>query len=148
MLTRHLEIGERDTAERVERKLVERLAPLFVQEGEAPIHLLGHLIGLDFSTSPHVKELLRNERQFKAAAFDAGALYLRRLSNTRPVVMVLDDLHWADDGSLEFVRLALRRSADVPFLGVMLTRPSFFEQHADWTWTSIEVAPQPARSTM
>ena len=47
--------------------------------------------------------------------------------------MVLDDLHWADDGSLEFIRFALRRNRDVPLLSVMLTRPSFFEQHADWT---------------
>jgi len=133
MLTRHLEICEWDAAALAERKLVEGLAPLFMEEGDAPIHLLGQLIGLDFSTSPHVKELLRNERQFKAVAFDAGALYLRRLGNSRPVVMVLDDLHWADDGSLEFVRLALRRNAHVPFLVVMLTRPSFFEQHPDWT---------------
>jgi len=133
MLTRHLEIGERDTAERAERKLVERLAPLFVQEGEAPIHLLGHLIGLDFSTSPHVEELLRNERQLKALAFDALTLYLRRLSDYRPVVLVLDDLHWADEGSLEFIRFAMRQNRDAPLFTVMLTRPSFFEQHGDWT---------------
>ena len=133
MLTRHLEIGEWDAAALAERKLVEGLGPLFVEEGEAPIHLLGQLIGLDFSTSPHVEELLRNERQFKALAFDAGALFLRRLGDSKPVVMMLDDLHWADNGSLEFIRFALRRNRDVPLLSVMLTRPSFFEQHADWT---------------
>ena len=133
MLTRHLEIGEWDAAGLAERKLIEGLGPLFVEEGEAPIHLLGQLIGLDFSASPHVEGLLRNERQFKSLAFDAGALCLRRLGDSRPIVMVLDDLHWADDGSLEFIRSALRRNGDVPLLTVMLTRPSFFEQHADWT---------------
>ncbi len=133
LLTRHLDIGESDPAALAERKFVEGLAPLFVEEGDVPIHLLGQLIGLNFATSPHVEELLRNERQFKALAFDAGALFLRRLCKSRPVVMVLDDLHWADDGSLEFFRLALRRSGDVPLLSVMLMRPSFFEQHVDWT---------------
>jgi predicted ATPase len=133
MLIRHLEIGEWDAAAPAERKLTEGLGPLFVEEGEAPIHLLGQLIGLDFSTRPHVAELLRNERQFKARAFEAGALYLRRLGDRRPVVMVLDDLHWADDSSLEFIGFAVRRNVDVPLLSVMLTRPSFFEQHADWT---------------
>ena len=132
VLTRHLEIGERDAAPLAEHKLVEGLGPLFVEEGEAPIHLLGQLIGLDFSTSAHVEELLRNERQFKALAFDAGALYLRRLGDRRPVVMMLDDLHWSDEGSLEFIRFASRRNRDVPLLSVMLVRPSFFEQHADW----------------
>ena len=132
IVTRHLRIGEWDAAALAERKLVAGLGPLFVEEGEAPIHILGQLIGLNFATSPHVEELLRNERQFKAVAFDAGALYLRRLTNSRPVVMMLDDLHWADDGSLEFVRFALRRNSDVPLLSVMLTRPSLFEQNADW----------------
>ena len=133
MLTRHLKIGEWDAAALAERKLIEGLGPLFVEEGEAPIHLLGHLIGLDFSTSPHVEELLRNERQFKALAFDAGALFLHRLGDSKPVVMMLDDLHWADNGSLEFIRFASRRNRDVPLFSVMLTRPSFFEQHANWT---------------
>ena len=62
-------------------KLVAALAPLFAAEGEAPVHLLGQLIGLDFSASPHVAELLGDEAQFRARAFDAGALYLRRLGD-------------------------------------------------------------------
>ena len=37
---------------------------------------------------------------------------LRRLGDTRPVVVVvLDDLHWADEGSLEFMRFVLQRDA-------------------------------------
>ena len=81
------------------------------------MHLIGQLIGLDFSASPHVAELLGDEARFRALAFDAGALYLRRLGETRPVVVVvLDDLHWADEGSLDFMRFVLQRDGDVPLL--------------------------------
>ena len=46
------------------------------------------------------------------------------------MVVVLDDLHWADDGSLEFMRFVLQRDGDVPLLSLTLTRQTLFEQHA------------------
>ena len=47
--------------------------------------------------------------------------------------MLLDDLHWADDGSLDFVRYLLQQQRDLPLLLVMLTRPALFERRASWT---------------
>ncbi|MEO7854021.1 MAG: tetratricopeptide repeat protein [Rubrivivax sp.] len=133
MLQRHLHISEADAPELAHDKLVKALSPLFAAEGEAPVHLLGHMIGLDFSTSPHVRDLLGDDTRFKALAFDAGALLLRRLAQTRPVVVVvLDDLHWADALSLEFMRHLLERDGDLPLLSLTLTRQTVFEAHADW----------------
>ncbi len=132
MLSGQFQFSERDPAADARQKLTDGLARLFPDEGEAPIHLLGHLIGLDFSTSPHVEALLGDERQFTEQAFAAGALCLRRLGQNKAVVMVLDDLHWADVGSIDFFRHILRSNRDMPLLTLMLTRPTLFEQHADW----------------
>jgi class 3 adenylate cyclase/tetratricopeptide (TPR) repeat protein len=132
MLMGQFQIGEADPAELARRKLVEGLSPLFAGEGEAPIHLLGHLIGLDFSASQHVQDLVGDERQFRERAFDAALLCLRRLGDSRPVVVVLDDLHWADTGTLDFMRKLLSGNRDTPLLSLMLTRPTLFEQHVDW----------------
>jgi class 3 adenylate cyclase/tetratricopeptide (TPR) repeat protein len=133
LLFRQCQIGEADAAATARDKLAAALQPLFAAEGEAPVHLIGQLIGLDYSASPHVAELLGNEAQFRAMAFDAAALYLRRLGESRPVVVVvLDDLHWADEGSLDFMRFVLQRDGDVPLLSVTLTRQTVYEQHADW----------------
>ena len=133
MLARQFQIGEADAAEVARRKLVAGLGPQFAQDGDAPIHLIGHLIGLDFSASPHVREFLGDEAQLRERGFDAAALCLRRLGQARPVVVVLDDLHWCDAGTLDFVRHLLARNHDTPLLALMLTRPSFFEHHPDWT---------------
>ena len=39
---------------------------------------------------------------------------LERLAGTRPLVLVLDDLHWADSGSLELLGALLRRPPAAP----------------------------------
>ena len=133
MLARQLQIGPDDSAAEARQKLVAGLAPLFIAEGEAPAQLVGHLIGLDFSASSAVKDLLGDEQAFTQRAFEATALCLRRLGQSMPVVvLVLDDLHWADAGTLAFMRYALQHNHDTPLLCLMLTRPTFFEQHADW----------------
>lgn len=134
MLARQLQIGEGDSAEQARRKLIEGLAPLFPagRGGEAAIARLGHLIGLDFSASPHVQEVLGDAPEFTRLAFAAAAHCLRMLSESKTVVMVMDDLHWADAGSLAFMRHVLHANRDTPLLGLVLTRPVFFEEHADW----------------
>ena len=132
MLLGQAQIGESDSGDAARQKLTARLAPLFSAEGELPVHLIGHLIGLDFSSSPHVQELLGDEARFKGRAFDACLLCLRRLGESRPVVVVLDDLHWADAETLSFMRRLLDSNRDTPMLSLMMTRPALFEQHVDW----------------
>jgi len=141
MLARQLDIGESDPAELARRKLIDGLAPLLADEGEAPVHRLGQLIGLDFSTSEHVQDLLGDERQLRDLAFAAAARCLRRLGENKPVVVVLDDIHWSDVGSLDFMVYLLGENADTPLLGLMLARETLFEQRPDWC----AGAPQHAR---
>ncbi|MEO8836293.1 MAG: tetratricopeptide repeat protein, partial [Caldimonas sp.] len=132
MFLGQIEIGESDSGESARQKLTSKLAPLFVAEGDAPIHLIGHLIGLDFSSSPHVQEVLGDEARFKDRAFDACLMCLRRLAESRPVIVVLDDLHWADAETLSFMRRLLDANRDTPLLSLIMTRPTLFEQHVDW----------------
>jgi predicted ATPase len=49
-----------------------------------------------------------------------------------PVLLLLDDLHWADDGSLELFAYLARRCAAIPVLLLGTARPIFDETHPDW----------------
>ena len=48
---------------------------------------------------------------------------LERLAFTRPLVLVLDDLHWADSASIELVGALLRRPPAAPVLMTLALRP-------------------------
>ena len=48
---------------------------------------------------------------------------LERLALTRPLVLVLDDLHWADSASVELVGALLRRPPAAPVLMTLALRP-------------------------
>jgi predicted ATPase/class 3 adenylate cyclase len=128
-----LQIADDDAAEVARAKLVQGVAPLFADGGEAQAHLLGQLIGLDFSASPHLRGILDDARQIRNRAFHAAAQMLA-LSAARaggPALLLLDDLQWADDGSLDFIQYLAQVNREVPTLMLFVTRPSLFERRPD-----------------
>ncbi len=132
LVARAVGSAEGEPAERARARFEQAIAPLLGGDGPAPAHRIGHLLGLDYSASPHVKPLLGDDAALRAAAFDDGVALLRRLCARRPAVLVLDDLHWTDDGSIDFVQHAMRHAGDAALLVLTLTRQTVFERRADW----------------
>ena len=54
--------------------------------------------------------------------FEAVAAFVYNLADTRPVLLVLEDLHWADEPSLRLLASLSRRLADAPVLVVASVR--------------------------
>ena len=57
-----------------------------------------------------------------ARPFDVAAALLRELRSATPSVLILEDVHWADEATLDVIRLAGRRVADIPALLVLSYR--------------------------
>jgi len=139
ILAWRLQVADGDSMDAAKQKIVQGIAPLFVADdgpemAEAHAHLLGHLIGLDFSESRHIAGIKDDPRQIRNRGFNTAAQLLRRVSaqGDSPVVLQLEDLHWADDGSLDFLQYLAEVNRDVPMLMLGLTRPTLFERRADW----------------
>jgi len=134
LLAWRLQIADDDDAETARHKLVAGVAPLFADDGEAQAHLLGQLIGLDFAGSPHVQAIAGDARQLRNRGFHAAAQFLR-LTAARygaPPLLLLDDLHWADDASLDFLNYLVQVQREQPMLLLCLARQHLFERRADW----------------
>ena len=153
IVARRVQIEDGDPLDTAKAKLERELIPLFApidgdELAQSQVHVLGHLIGLDYSTSRHVAGILDDGRQIRNRGFLAAARMLRRLSEPdgKPVVLELEDLQWADDPSLDFITYLAEVNADVPLLMVSLTRPMLFERRSQWrtddaTHQRIDLAP-------
>ncbi|MBM3274541.1 MAG: AAA family ATPase, partial [Candidatus Sericytochromatia bacterium] len=85
---------------------------------------LGHLLGLQ-PERPDMRSL--SPRQLRTSAFLALNDLIVRLASQGPVVLSLEDLHWADDASLEWIRSLLDRlggaASDCPVMVLIQARP-------------------------
>jgi predicted ATPase len=82
-------------------------------------HLVGQLLGFDFSASPHVQALGGDARQLRDRAVLYMIAYFQALAVHNPVLLMLEDIHWADDSSLDVLhRLALAAAAPLTLLGL------------------------------
>lgn len=125
LVARWLTIADDLDAESARKRLVRGLAPWLGERGPERAQVAGQLIGLDFSDSPAVQML--GPRELREQGFAALIDALHALASHSPLLLVLDDLHWADDASLDFVQ-QLAAAAPVPLLLVMLARPALLER--------------------
>ena len=78
--------------------------------------------------------------------FSAWRTFFERIAVDAPVVMVFEDLQWADSGLLSFIDHLVEWSRGVPIYVVALTRPELLETRPDWgagkrNFTSLALEP-------
>ncbi|HET9417412.1 MAG TPA: adenylate/guanylate cyclase domain-containing protein [Candidatus Limnocylindria bacterium] len=71
------------------------------------------------------------ERLPKAELFEAWRVYLELIARRYPLVLVLEDIHWADEGLLDFIEF-LARWADAPIMILCLARHELLERRSTW----------------
>ena len=126
-------VADTDSAEIARRKVVEGLSPFFDERGERQAQLIGQLSGLDFTDSPNVKGL--DPRTLRDQALAAFRSYLHALATRGDALLVLlvEDLHWCDDSSLDLLQHLLSHAAKLPLLLVMTARPALLTRQPDWS---------------
>ena len=136
-----LQIGDDDTLDEAKAKIEAGLMPLFADEpafAQGHAHLLGHLLGLDWKDSPHLRGILDDPKQIRSRAQHTAAQLFRRVcrpigaGHSTGVILHLEDLHWADDESLDFLDYLCEVNSDLPLWVLAVTRPTLFERRSQW----------------
>ena len=119
-------ILETDTEEEAGRKLGAAVRAVDVDDGEAAWleRNLRPLLGLSAEVE------LSGDR--RGEAFAAWRRFLEALAATRTLVLVFEDLHFADDGMLDFIDYLAGWASGVPLLLVATTRPELFSRRSGW----------------
>ena len=126
MLNAQAGILDSDTAEQAEEKLRATVADLIADPAERAwveghARALAGLGSLDASGGDRASEATAAWRRF----FEA-------LADRQPLVLVFEDLHWADDALLDFVDHLVEWSSGVPMLVVCTTRPELLDRRRGW----------------
>jgi len=128
------QIQEDESADAARQKLVGGLMEVFesIEDGEMRAHILGQLLGFDFNTSPHLKGVLNDPEQLRNRGRAYLGEYFEGLSAQGPVIVYLEDIHWADDSSLDALNWMGERLARQDLLVVCAARPILFERRPFW----------------
>lgn len=122
------DILESDSASVARDKFCTEMAGILSPE---QADLVGHWIGYDFSGSPSVHNLTGSS-EFGKLAQAYLTNYVRTLAKSQPMVIFLEDLHWADASSLALLEHLIIAIPQARLLLVGLTRPTLFESHPLW----------------
>jgi len=124
--------------DKLERSFVEALGA----GGAEHAHFVGHLLGFEFQEagSPYLRGLRDDARQIRAQAFHSAAQFFTAVTQAKAppggeydaVMFLLEDIHWADDDSLDIIEHVASACGSLPILFINVTRPSLYARRAEW----------------
>jgi class 3 adenylate cyclase/tetratricopeptide (TPR) repeat protein len=133
-----------DDAATARRKLGDLVADVLTASGSDrdPAELASHLAlvsGLDTDAD---RSAAVDERTLHASV----RRFLEALARRRPLCLVIEDIHWADDTLLNLIEAVAARAQDAPLLIVAQTRPELLERRPTWgggvrAFTSLPLGP-------
>jgi class 3 adenylate cyclase/tetratricopeptide (TPR) repeat protein len=137
MVRMRAHIAESEDPADSRRKLSETLATFVRDDAERrwiEPHL-AQLLGLETGPAADREEL-----------FGAWRLLFERVADQGPVVLVFEDLQWADSGLIDFVEYVLEWSKAKPILILTLSRPELLDRRPTWgagqrSFTSLHLDP-------
>jgi len=117
-----------DDAQQEARARILSMAAKVASTGADPkdtAALLGEIASIRFEddASPRLAAARRDNRVIGALMLQAWLAWLAAEVAARPVVVVLEDLHWADAPTVRYVDNALRELAERPLFVLALSRP-------------------------
>jgi tetratricopeptide (TPR) repeat protein len=118
-------ILETDSPEDAEQKLGASVGGLLEgDDADWVARHLGPLVGVEGE-----RELRGDHR---AEAFAAWRRFFESIAEERPLVLVFEDLHWADEGLLDFVDHLIDWAGGVPILVACTARPELLTRRPGW----------------
>jgi class 3 adenylate cyclase/tetratricopeptide (TPR) repeat protein len=137
---------ESDGAEPARKKLAATVRELVDDPSERDWFeaRLGPLVGT--STAETGAALDRSQ------SFTAWRRVLESIASTEPLVLVFEDLHWADTAMVEFIEHLVDWSTGVPLLVICTARPEIYERWPGWgggkrNTTTVSLAPLTTEET-
>lgn len=117
----------------VQQKLEDGVEDLLGQPNIEYAHMIGHLCGFDLSESPYILGILDDTPQLVRRVRQAFVRLVTQVAQGEyPAVFLLENIHYADNDSLDLLNEMFLEDESLPLLVICTTRPALFDRRAEW----------------
>lgn len=133
ILSTEFKISDNDSEADANEKLEKGITDISGSEGKNLAPFIGHLIGFNYTNNPHLSGILDDAQQIRDRAFTSFFQIFQSVMQNQPVLILLEDIHWSDEGSLDFFEQLAQACLEFPLMIVSAARKTLFEQYPSWS---------------
>jgi len=130
ILRAYLGLNEDDAPADIARKLTKAVTQLMPQGADEALPLLGNLLSVKFGNELDDRLKFAGPEQIRHQTLMRLRDFFDTLAKQKPLLLILEDLHWADDLSLDLISLLMDELANTPLMLLCVYRPE--KEHRVW----------------
>ena len=140
MLRSYCGFGALDSAEESYARLLQAVTETLRRAGkpddpEGVAAMLAHTIGLGKDTEDSDRRMMADPAesgQFQEGILRAWRVFFEAVAAGRSLLILVEDIHWADDLLLDLLEYVAAKASDTPLLLLCTARPELLERRPDW----------------
>lgn len=123
LLRRALQVSDNASTKEITNTLKNTLQDMLDVDQDRLFEYLGHLLDLELTDEQEKRIHQLNAVELRNQYLAAARSFLRNLALEQPIVIVLEDLHWADASSVDLLTDLLSLTTSSPILFCLVMRP-------------------------
>jgi len=131
-----LGVGPEASESLVRQRLTAQLHTLLPAHSDRDAFYLGHLLNLPLTREQTARFRFLDDRTLQQQTVQAVIRFISAAARQVPLVLVFEDLHWADAASVELLGRLLPLTASAPLMILWVTRPD----RGSNAWPLVEMA--------
>jgi len=123
ILRTYFNLGEGDDPATITDKVIEGTERIFPDSSDEALPFIGNLLSVRFGNELDDRLKFATPEQIRHQTLMRLRDLFRKLADKQPLLLILEDLHWADDLSLDLVSLLMDELAHTPLMLLCVYRP-------------------------
>lgn len=123
ILRTYFGLSEDDSAEAIATKVTEAVKRIFPQSADDILPFLGNLLSIRFGNELDDRLKFATPEQIRHQTLMQLRDLFRTLADKQPLLLILEDLHWADSLSLDLLSLLMDELTHTPLMLLCVYRP-------------------------
>ncbi|HGJ65741.1 TPA: zinc-ribbon domain-containing protein, partial [bacterium] len=130
ILKTYFNLSEGDDTATIANKVTESITGLMPQSSDETLPLLGQLLSIKFGNELDDRLKFATPEQIRHQTLMRLRDIFTTLARQKPLLLILEDLHWSDDLSLDLISLLMDELANTPLMLLCVYRPE--KEHRVW----------------